>query len=93
MYKKTPEILGRRNAGASARRQLVLDQLVHPRTQRELQSRLGMSRSGTLHLLRRMENDGLVRHAERIGGVQIWERTAIAGGARPSRGPGKDFRK
>ena len=74
MNNQTPENLGRRNAGATARRQLVLDQLCRPRTQRELQNRLGMSRTGTLHLLRRMERDGLIRPAEKIGVTRIWER-------------------
>lgn len=74
MYKKTPEILGRRNAGATARRQLVLDQLTRPRTQMELQARLGMSRTGLLHLLRRMEHDGLIHPAEKIGVTRVWER-------------------
>ncbi len=69
-----PENLGRRNAGATARRQLVLNQLRRPRTQSELQDRLGMSRSGTLHLLRRMERDGLIRPAEKIGVTRLWER-------------------
>lgn len=76
MHNKTPEILGRRNAGAAARRQLVLDQLRHPRTQSELRRRLGMSRSGTLHLLRRMAREGLIRPAEKIGVNQIWERSS-----------------
>ncbi|RWR27341.1 winged helix-turn-helix transcriptional regulator [Sinirhodobacter populi] len=74
MHRKTPEILGRRNAGAGARRQLVLDQLCRPRTQTELQDRLGMSRTGTLHLLRRMAQEGLIRPAEKIGVTRIWER-------------------
>lgn len=64
----------RRNAGAPIRRSIVLDSLKRPRTQRELQERLHMSRSGTLHLLRRMEHDGLIRAAERIAHTQIWER-------------------
>ena len=33
-----------------------------------------MSNSGILHLLRRMEHDGLVRPAERVCRTQIWER-------------------
>ncbi|NPD15010.1 winged helix-turn-helix transcriptional regulator [Xinfangfangia sp. D13-10-4-6] len=74
MHNQTPENLGRRNAGATARRQLVLDQLRRPRTQSELQDRLGMSRTGTLHLLRRMARDGLIRPAEKIGVTRVWER-------------------
>ncbi|MGI3166185.1 MarR family transcriptional regulator [Pseudooceanicola sp. 200-1SW] len=69
-----PHLLRRRNAGAELRKRVVLAELARPRTQTELQRRLGMSRSGTLHLLRRMEAQGLVRAAERIGGTQIWER-------------------
>lgn len=49
-------------------------ELVRPRTQAELSSRLGMTNSGTLHLLRRMERDGLVRPAERVSGTRIGER-------------------
>lgn len=65
----------RRNAGAQLRRAFVLDSLGRrPRTQRELQEQLRMSASGTLHLLRRMEREGLVRAAERIAHTQIWER-------------------
>ena len=64
----------RRNAGAPLRRAFVLDRLARPRTQRELQEQLHMSASGTLHLLRRMERDGLVRAVERVAKTQIWER-------------------
>lgn len=64
----------RRNSGAPLRRALVLDSLKRPRTQRELQEQLHMSPSGTLHLLRRMESEGLVRGAERIAHTRIWER-------------------
>lgn len=64
----------RRNAGVPLRRALVLDSLRRPRTQRELQDLLHMSASGTLHLLRRMERDGLVRAAERVAHTRIWER-------------------
>ncbi|PJE33413.1 MarR family protein [Pseudooceanicola marinus] len=72
--REQPHMLRRRNAGAELRKKVVLAELARPRTQTELQRRLGMSRSGTLHLLRRMEAQGLVRAAERIGGTQIWER-------------------
>lgn len=64
----------RRNAGAPLRRAAVLDSLRRPRTQRELQEQLQMSTSGTLHLLRRMEREGLVRAAERVAHTRIWER-------------------
>lgn len=67
-------LLRRRNAGAALRREVVLQALARPRTQTELQTRLGMSRTGTLHLLRRMERDGLVRAAERVGVTRIWEK-------------------
>ena len=64
----------RRNAGAPVRRAIVLDSLRRPRTQREIQELLHMSRSGTLHLLRRMEREGLILSAERVAHTQIWER-------------------
>ena len=64
----------RRNAGAPLRRAIILECLWRPRPQRELQERLHMSPSGTLHLLRRMERDGLVRAAERVCHTRIWER-------------------
>lgn len=60
--------------GVAARRRIILDQLRRPRTQTELRERLGMSRSGILHLLRRMSREGLIRPAEKIGVTQIWER-------------------
>ena len=66
--------LRRRNAGAPMRRALVLTCLSRPRTQREIQDRLQMTGSGTLHLLRRMERDGLIRAAERVAHTRIWER-------------------
>lgn len=68
------QLLHRRNMGAEVRRRLVIRELARPRTQRELSESLGMSNSGTLHLLRRMERDGLVRAAERVGWTRIWER-------------------
>ncbi|MBD3787291.1 MAG: winged helix-turn-helix transcriptional regulator [Sphingomonadales bacterium] len=64
----------RRNGPAEARRRFVLDALTRPRTQAELRDALGMSNSGILHLLRRMERDGLVRPAERVCCTRIWER-------------------
>ena len=64
----------RRNGPAEARRRFVLDALERPRTQAELRDALGMSNSGILHLLRRMERDGLVRPAERVACTRIWER-------------------
>ena len=64
----------RRNGPAEARRRYVLDALERPRTQAELRDALGMSNSGILHLLRRMERDGLVRPAERVACTRIWER-------------------
>lgn len=65
----------RRNGRAEARRRYVLEALERPRTQAELRDALGMSNSGILHLLRRMERDGLVRPAERVAWTRIWERT------------------
>lgn len=64
----------RQYAPAEARRHRVLTALDRPRTQAELRDALGMSNSGILHLLRRMERDGLVRPAERIACTRIWER-------------------
>ncbi|WP_137387917.1 winged helix-turn-helix domain-containing protein [Rhodoligotrophos defluvii] len=55
-----------------------------PRTQAELQDALGMSSSGVLHLLRRMERDGLVRPAERFAWTRIWERTITSATGRRS---------
>ncbi|MCL7466542.1 hypothetical protein [Phaeovulum sp. NW3] len=66
----------RRNAGAPLRRAFVLARLARPRTQRELQEQLHMIASGTLHLLRRMKREGLVRPAERVARTQIWERVS-----------------
>ncbi|WP_413841959.1 winged helix-turn-helix transcriptional regulator [Tateyamaria sp.] len=65
-----------RNGRAEARRRYVLQALEHPRTQAELRDALGMSNSGILHLLRRMERDGLVRPAERVAWTRIWERAS-----------------
>lgn len=56
------------------RRAVIYALLNKPRTQKEIQIRLGMSRSGTLGILRRMQRDGLVVPVERIGLNQIWER-------------------
>jgi hypothetical protein len=44
-----------------------------------LRDALGMSNSGILHLLRRMERDGLVRPAERVAWTRIWERSKDRG--------------
>lgn len=74
-----PARTGGGNPAALARRQFVLEQLNRPRTQAELRDRLGMSRSGTLHLLRRMARDGLIRPAEKAGVTQIWERQGPMG--------------
>jgi DNA-binding IclR family transcriptional regulator len=70
---KLIQLSQRRNAGAQARRILILDALSKPRTQAELRDLLGMSDSGILHLLRRMQSEGLVRPAERIANTRIWE--------------------
>ncbi len=64
----------RRNGRAEARRRYVFEALERPRRQAELRDALGMSNSGILHLLRRMERDGLVRPAERVCCTRIWER-------------------
>ena len=68
----------RRNGPAEARRRYVLKALERPRTQAELREALGMSNSGILQLLRRMERDGLVRPAERIAWTRIWERAVTS---------------
>jgi predicted ArsR family transcriptional regulator len=75
----------RRNGPAEARRRIVLDALTRPRTQAELRDALGMSNSGMLHLLRRLERDGLVRHTERICCTMIWERAEPGCGDRGGR--------
>ncbi len=64
----------RRHRRAEDRRRYVLKALERPRTQSELRDALGMSNSGILHLLRRLERDGLVKPAERVARTQIWER-------------------
>lgn len=69
----------RRNSGAEERRRIVLEALRRPRTQAELRDALGMSNSGILHLLRRLESRGLVRPAERVAGTRIWERAGQRG--------------
>ena len=61
--------------GPEERRRFVLSALERPRTQSELRDALGMSNSGMLHLLRRLESEGLVRPAERVAWTRIWERT------------------
>lgn len=64
----------RQRFGPEERRHFVLSALERPRTQSELRDALGMSNSGILHLLRRLERDGLVRPAERVAWTRIWER-------------------
>lgn len=64
----------RQRFGPEERRRFVLSALERPRTQSELRDALGMSNSGILHLLRRLERDGLVRPAERVAWTRIWER-------------------
>lgn len=64
----------RQRFGLEERRRFVLSKLERPRTQSELRDALGMSNSGILHLLRRLERDGLVRPAERVAWTRIWER-------------------
>lgn len=66
-------------AGSCERRSFVLAALERPRTQSELRDALGMSNSGILHLLRRLERDGLVRPAERVVWTRIWERARDGG--------------
>jgi predicted transcriptional regulator len=63
---------------SSDRPTLVLQFLRRPRTQREIRRMLGMSPSGTLHLLRRMERRGLIISAERVEHTRIWERVDTA---------------
>ena len=65
---------GSQNHRALERYRYVLKALERPRTQSELRDALGMSNSGILHLLRRLERDGLVRPAERVAWTRIWER-------------------
>ena len=74
-----PDTLGRRqmrqqSRSTEGRRRYVLEALDRPRTQSELRDALGMSNSGILHLLRRLERDGLVRPAERVAWTRIWEK-------------------
>lgn len=61
-------------AGAEARRRLALHALAKPRTQAELRNILNMSNSGVLHLLRRLQREGVVRPAEKIGWTRVWEK-------------------
>ena len=68
-------IARRQRFGPEERRRFVLSALERPRTQSELRDALGMSNSGILHLLRRLERDGLVPPAERVAWTRIWERT------------------
>jgi DNA-binding MarR family transcriptional regulator len=69
----------RESFGPQERRCYVLDSLERPRTQAELRDALGMSNSGILHLLRRLERDGLVRPAERVAWTRVWEKTRNGG--------------
>ena len=74
-----PDSLSRRRSrppgrSADVRRRYVLKALERPRTQSELRDALGMSNSGILHLLRRLERDGLARPAERVAWTRIWEK-------------------
>ncbi|WP_134682434.1 hypothetical protein [Paracoccus ravus] len=57
------------------RQERLYDALARPRTQAELRDLLGMSNSGILSLLRRMQREGLVSPAERICHTRIWERS------------------
>ena len=63
-----------RPAPAELRRRVVLRALEKPRTQAELRDMVGLSNSGILQLLRRLERDGLARPAERIGRKRVWEK-------------------
>jgi DNA-binding Lrp family transcriptional regulator len=58
---------------------MSLSALERPRTQAELRDALGMSNSGILNLLRRLERDGLVRPAERVAWTRVWEKTRQGG--------------
>lgn len=69
----------RQRISPEERRRFVLTALERPRTQAELRDALGMSNSGILHLLRRLERDGLVRPAERVAWTRIWERARGSG--------------
>ncbi|GGB63519.1 hypothetical protein GCM10011316_39230 [Roseibium aquae] len=69
----------RQRSSPEERRRFVLTALERPRTQAELRDALGMSNSGILHLLPRLERDGLVRPAERVAWTRIWERARGSG--------------
>jgi predicted transcriptional regulator len=69
----------RQRISPEERRRFVLTALERPRTQAELRDALDMSNSGILHLLRRLERDGLVRPAERVAWTRIWERVRVSG--------------
>lgn len=69
----------RESFGPQERRGYVLSALERPRTQAELRDALGMSNSGILNLLRRLERDGLVRPAERVAWTRVWEKTRQGG--------------
>ena len=59
----------RQRFGPEERRRFVLSALERPRTQSELRDALGMSNSGILHLLRRLER---YKAAEPSTQVCIW---------------------
>jgi DNA-binding MarR family transcriptional regulator len=69
----------RESFGPQERRGYVLSALERPRTQAELRDALGMSNSGILNLLRRLERDGLVRPAERVAWTRVWEKSRRGG--------------
>lgn|GEM_PF-1564787 len=68
---------------ADLRQERLYDALSRPRTQAELRDLLGMSNSGILSLLRRMERGGLVTPAERVSHTRIWERRPALGCRNP----------
>lgn len=72
-------LLDCRRFGPKERRRYVLAALERPCTQSELRDALGMSNSGILNLLRRLERDGLARPAERVAWTRVWERTRPEG--------------
>lgn len=69
----------RESFGPQERRGYVLSALERPRTQAEMRDALGMSNSGILNLLRRLEREGLVRPAERVAWTRVWEKTRRGG--------------
>ncbi|MFG6084290.1 hypothetical protein ACEUZ9_000799 [Paracoccus litorisediminis] len=77
---------GRPLRPADLRQERLYDALSRPRTQAELRDLLGMSNSGILSLLRRMERGGVVSPAERVSHTRIWERRQIISAATTRRG-------